>query len=754
MFDSRHADFGYSFVNRPMKIQCLTYGLVIGMFAAAPLAGSSRHVICLNGQWDVAEGDDTTVPSHFNSTVPVPGLLDMASPTFQEVGSKNSDAHRQSFWYRTTFKLDGEVPASAVLKLHKVQYGYDVYMNGQPVGSHRYNFTPATFNVRDTLQGHGADNVLVVRVGGLPTHPKASDITGEDGEKFLNIPGIYDNVELILTGSQMVENVQIAPDVTQQQIRVKTWVRSSCNKSAGGPIRFVIREAANGKIVSETELKSTSPQDECDGCSVNTFILDIPNPNLWSPEDPFLYTLEAHTADDMMSARFGMREFRFDPVTKKPMLNNKIYYLRGTNICIYRFFEDPDRGGKPWDRDWVRRVIRAFKSMNWNCCRYCIGFPPEIWYETADEEGLLIQDEFPFWLPPGIPESITTDEVIPEFTDWMKSRWNHPCVAIWDAQNETRGLGKLTAAIQAVRGLDMSNRPWDCGWDPPVLATDTHEDHAYPFINMPDEKKASAFRISQFSTLKPPGPHGVHTYGQNAFNGDCDNPLIVNEYGWWWLNRDGSPTRLTIKNYKEFLGEDSTAEQRRELYARCLALLTEFYRSGRGCAGVMHFCGLTHSLPPKGETLEKIFEIDLPGRNFYGLQGERVGATCDNFIELEGPTFEPHFKKYVGDAFAPTGIMLAVWEPKIQCGAAFEAPVVIVNDRYEPWEGVIHVKILQGDAIISETKQSVAVEPLGRVERTFTLHAPDRIGVYDAVAQLVRPGEETVSSWRNFTVIQ
>ena len=35
--------------------------------------------------------------------------------------------------------------------------------------------------------------------------------------------------------------------------------------------------------------------------------------------------------------------------------------------------------------------------MHWNSVRYCIGFPPEMWYDIADEEGLLIQDEFPIW---------------------------------------------------------------------------------------------------------------------------------------------------------------------------------------------------------------------------------------------------------------------------------------------------------------------------------------------------------------------
>ena len=36
--------------------------------------------------------------------------------------------------------------------------------------------------------------------------------------------------------------------------------------------------------------------------------------------------------------------------------------------------------------------------MNWNSLRYCIGFPPDFWYDIADEEGILLQDEFPIWL--------------------------------------------------------------------------------------------------------------------------------------------------------------------------------------------------------------------------------------------------------------------------------------------------------------------------------------------------------------------
>lgn len=157
------------------------------------------------------------------------------------------------------------------------------------------------------------------------------------------------------------------------------------------------------------------------------------------------------------------------------------YRRRGANVPIFRFFEDRERGDLPWDDAWVLGLYRKFKSMHWNFIRFCIGFPPESWYRIADEEGFLIQDEYPVWLlgnqaipdsdPKLPPDPVSAEYLIPEFTDWMRERWNHPCVVIWDAQNEsiTRETGK---AIRAVRHLDLSNRPWENGWGEPQAVTD------------------------------------------------------------------------------------------------------------------------------------------------------------------------------------------------------------------------------------------------------------------------------------------
>jgi beta-galactosidase len=70
--------------------------------------------------------------------------------------------------------------------------------------------------------------------------------------------------------------------------------------------------------------------------------------------------------------------------------------------------------------------------------------------------------------------------VIAQYKDWMRDNWNHPSVVIWDAQNETRH-DALSTIIREVRGLDLSNRPWENGYNLPVGPDDPVEDHPYLF---------------------------------------------------------------------------------------------------------------------------------------------------------------------------------------------------------------------------------------------------------------------------------
>jgi hypothetical protein len=350
--------------------------------------------------------------------------------------------------------------------------------------------------------------------------------------------------------------------------------------------------------------------------------------------------------------------------------------------------------------------------MHWNSLRYCIGFPPEFWYRIADEEGILIQDEFPIWDMEQKPGAYDINELAQEYSEWMQERWNHPSVVIWDACNETRAVAKTAEAIQQVRALDFSNRPWDNGWAPSLVPGDVFESHPYHFIDA-NYKLANLAKDS-----------GVPT--GNVLPNTAKNPVIINEYGWLWLNRDGTPTTLTRDLYQNLLGDDNTTSRRRQVYARYLAAETEFWRSHRACAGVLHFCILGYARPD--------------------------GQTSDHWQDVEKLTLEPEFYRYVRDAFAPVGLMIDAWAETYPVGKPQEFPVVVINDLYDPWQGTVRFRLLNKGTVVQEMTQPCKVTPLGDAKLTFSLDLPEKSGNYQVEAALIKPASEPVRSLRDFSI--
>ncbi len=696
-----------------MFSQWVFRGMIITAWAALAVTASAeggRKTVSLDGTWQIAEGSMAEVPRAFSHEAPVPGLADMAVPAFEGVGPKDKDPRRDAFWYRRTLAIDGPVPAVALLKIHKARYGTRVYLNGQAVGEHSACFTPGYFDLHEHLRGNGAVNELVVRVGASRMAVPESIPWGHDFEKIHYIPGIYDSVELILCGVPWVVRLQAVPDLPNKKVRLSALLGSG-GEAAEFTVRCTIREAVTRKVVGTAQggPLAWKPNQQ----QTVEFSVPVANCRLWSPEDPFLYEAEISTPGDTLVARFGMRSFSFDPLTKRPLLNGRPYYLRGTNICIHRFFEDPQRGDKPWRESWVRQVIRGFRSMHWNSARYCIGFPPESWYRIADEEGLVIQDEFPVWGQTG-----RLDVLVEQYAEWMEDRWNHPSVVIWDAQNETPKQDITGRALSAVRQLDLSQRPWDNGWAQPQAPTDVYEAHPYRYLN-------PKFRTRDFAGMSPkPGDPGSDAGNPVANRGD--NPIIINEYDSLFLNRDGTPTTASAPAYAHLLPPHPTVGQLRETYARLLAAQTEFWRCGRKVAGVMHFCGLTYSRPG--------------------------GVTCDNYIDIERPAFEPYFFRYVRDAFAPVGLMIDFWADDCRPATALRLPVVVINDLYADWQGPITLRLAcDGKTIVEKTREA-KVAALGREVFLFELSLPATPGRYRLTAELRGADGQPVRSLRDFGV--
>ena len=699
------------------------------LFAAVAVppaqASNGRVTVSLDGMWEVDESvaaDD--MPKLFGHHGPVPGLANLARPAFSDVDrfdSRESMHHphvknphatkealeapvgvprqnRNYFWYRTEFRTPQKTQV-AMLKVNKAQFGTAVWLNGSKIGEHLGCFSAGYFDLTSAIDWSG-ENHLVVRIG---AHPAALPVTapaGTDLEKFKWTPGIYDSVSVLLSDNPVIETVQVAPRILSSEIVVQTSIRNYGQSAVSFELTARARTWKEGRVVAETRMPALTLR--AGEQQVWTQTIQIPNATFWSPENPFLYQLETSTGADNVVTRFGMREFRFDTATKRAYLNGRVYFLRGSNITLHRFFEDPRCGYLPWQEAWVRKLLVELpKRLHWNSFRFCIGPVPDRWLEIADEAGLLIQNEFFVW---PYHEQWDTAEVISQYGEWMRDNWNHPSVAVWDSNNETVEPLFAGKIIPSVRGLDLSNRAWDNGWSLPEGADDPVEHHPY----LAGEK----FSLAKLEQMNGESPDPRAARGRAA---------IINEYEWLWLNRDGTPTTLTKGIYDAALGPNATADERFEYYAYSLAGITEFWRAHRNFAGILYFTFLTASFP---------------------------GAfTADNFRNVETLELEPHFLEYMKEAFKPLGVYLNYWQPVAAAGTEQSFKIMVINDDRDGASGKVSLVLESAEGEeVARREEPMYISPNGQRTFLLSLRIPAVKGAYvlKAIAQAGN-GEPTLS---------
>ena len=717
-------------------------GAGVSSVCAEEAPKASRTAISLDGTWDI---DDSiapdAVPEQFRHTVPVPGLAHSSTPAFADVDEYQSkqvisslvyyDKYSQSdydrlgdirgishqqrnyFWYRRRFNAPSR-RAVAILEIDKAQFGTVVYLNGTRIGEHDSCFTAGYFDVSRAIHWN-KPNELIIRVGAHPGVLPATVTGGTDFEKNRWTPGIYDSVSLIAADNPVISSVQVAPQLAKSANMVpvaliQTEVRNYADHSVDTAVRQQIFEWKSGRPA--TPVQEITVHLAAGETKLVEQSLSVSGAELWSPEHPFLYRVDTQTRGDSKQTRFGMREFHFDTVTQRAYLNGRPYFLRGSNIALHRFFEDPQSGTLPWDEAWTRRLLVDIpKKMHWNAFRFTIGPVPQRWLDLADENGLLIQYEYAVWV--GSPiytvwrPSYDTNEMIGEYSEWMRDSWNHPSIVIWDATNESTLPEFASKIVPAVRSLDLSNRPWENSYNPPGDGNDPVEDHTYFLESVGGKFDASAggkpFELSDLEWM----------------DGTSSNPFtksahakILNEYGWMWLNRDGSPTLLTEHLFTKLLGDHDSMENRRALAARVLGAETELWRGYRRYAGVLHFVYLTSS--------------------------EKGGFTSDNFIDLKNLQFEPHFEAAMSQAFKPLGVYLNFWHSSLTVGESRPYDIYMVNDEDRPRAG--RLRLVFVDAAGREAGgQDVrfALAPLGAQSYSVELKAPSALGQYklEAIAE-------------------
>ncbi|MBQ4556496.1 MAG: discoidin domain-containing protein [Clostridia bacterium] len=689
--------------------------------------------VSLNGYWECIAGEyeDDTPPAFFDNVIPVPGMWDLAVDYL-------GDDTGKSLWYqKTVFFETAPEDYTVELVVNKAYYGKTVYVNGEYIGSDPYNFTSYSFDITDALVD--GENIIQVKLGTYKSgavDPDNPAHMGYDIEKSSYLPGIVDSVSLEIHKTPSIKRVQTAPDLDAGTLRVATQLENASASDVTTDVVFKVYELGvytDGVPATETLIQTVTLADKTVAAGQtldidNTIVIPDFNKKekAWTPDNPYLYRLEVETNGDAQTHRFGMRTFTFDATTKRSLLNGEVYYLRGTNICINRFYEDANRADHPWDEEWARTLFSEFKSANFESARFCVGFPPEFWYDICDEIGFLVADEYPFWrCETAVPcDGCDAGGLTVEVLRWIYERNNHPCVIWWDIQNEsTSGSDSAMTAtvISNVRDIDIQGRAWDNGWGPVQDAAYPAEQHLYPFKNV-------NFTLDDIGTDALP-----YYYRVSPIPNVEQYPNYINEFGWLWVDREGNPTSLTKAGYGTG-NRGTNPDEYKEFYAIAAAQVAERYRQSRRYFGIMNFCGLSYSHP------------------------DAAGATSDILSpDLTVPAIRPEQKLRLRSAFAPVGIVIDDWSTSGILVDSRIVPVSLINDLNEEVTKDVTVTVYrnhkESDWVeVSSQTAKITAAPLEVTEPIDFEFNFDEVGSYTIVASYEVEGEKPIECRRYIEV--
>jgi hypothetical protein len=274
---------------------------------------------------------------------------------------------------------------------------------------------------------------------------------------------------------------------------------------------------------------------------------------------------------------------------------------------------------------------------------------------------------------------------------------------IWDAINENWDNYIGNTLIPELKKLDPT-RVWDAGYMTGEQMVLDEMDEPHPYQGPWNQQ------ISEFE--KNPYPLGNLDYKPGIIRQieKSSAAQLVNEYGWIWLWRNGTPSKLTVQVYNYYLGANSNPAQNRELQAYWLQLETEWLRSNSNIAGVLAFCYLA---------------------NNYGYTGDWF---IDDIKDLKpGPTM--HWFQH---CFAPAAVFINLTDERYmkqvlphQPGSILLFNLVGVNNNQGLVSGKVKVSLLDVTGKpVADNILDVELTPLTRSTYLTSLTLPEQPGGY------------------------
>ncbi|WP_343329199.1 glycoside hydrolase family 2 TIM barrel-domain containing protein [Polaribacter staleyi] len=329
-------------------------------------------------------------------------------------------------WYRKTITVPKDWKGKQVeIAFDGVFMNSTVWANGKKLGTRPYGWVSFAYDITEAV-ATSKTITFAVRVDN-DKQPSARWYTGS---------GIYAHTWIDIKNNTQIDRDGIFVRTEGGKVLVETALSNkddSCEKVK--VITSIVDK--NGKVVATTKDKV-----KLDKKALLKTDLEIQNPNLWSTESPYLYTLKTElligkNTVDVVETKFGVRDIVWKTETGM-WINGKNVKLQG--VCNH---QDAGALGAAVPYKILKFRIQQLKNMGVNAIRTAHNPQTPEFYDICDELGMLVMDEiFDGWM-----KKAKNDYGAHHFdkwwkkdlTDWIKRDRNHPSIVIYSVGNETRG---------------------------------------------------------------------------------------------------------------------------------------------------------------------------------------------------------------------------------------------------------------------------------------------------------------------------
>ncbi|WP_438445456.1 family 16 glycoside hydrolase [Gorillibacterium sp. sgz5001074] len=701
----------------------------VGVRPEKALAAGGRESVSLNGIWDFyPDGGttryDITVPSYWDSP--------------DDYGYPSSWSTLGYGVYKKNFTVPSSMAGQEIfLTFDQIAPLAKVFVNGIQLQTETdgYLMTRLKYKLDITSAAvTGGVNSLEVRVwasSALPADARDSSglalyPIGTDHYAFGQGRGIVDDVRLestpkvYVSDAVIVTNLQNNTDPADDTAQVSVTVTNMTGTAQTVTVKNSAALVGGAVEKSFADQTVTVPA----GGSQTAVLSAVPwtNAKYWWTHDPKLYDLNTSLVQgsvtlDSKATRFGFRQF---------MVTNNYFQLNGikTNLfgdalqfnwhirSLHGTDPSPYQGLKDSNIAHVKKVMDEWKGT-YNMGRTHIGGAISELYDYADQIGLLLIDENPFWQyqNSGSQTADGFDHVTKWVKQWVKENRNHPSIVIWSGGNENWTAPNLVPVVRDA-----------------VLAVDATRPIIQDAMTTESEENVHYWGGYPIGGLNTTNLYGL--YKNNATKPKGEGESYTPSQGWPTLNADGTYNSTLSKDYLN----DNIVSQ--AVWHRATDRMVRGMRY-TGLADIRYYSDWIYSYEPIEATLYPVWtDLSAPG-----VKPVKIDRPVINVFSPAYPAFIPSDSyTYTKNTFSPVAAFDKAADQNNRIGVAPEVftggtaatrTVIVYNDEQRDgtnidvfWEAGFRNPADNSYTAFQTGQFAAAVPYGGKTEQSLSFNVP------------------------------